>query len=176
MITKLNKKYMKHSTKTYNKTKLTLSTLIVAIITIFIIFTGYGVYSFFTTFGIQTPIILRSPIYKLHPEVLISPIGSKSASLGGEIDLDKIAARIYTLESSNGKNDSCNQIGKFNGYGYRQNSFEWVCYDSHAEAKQHVINWLLANLKDKTIEQAMCLYNQGRVTDGCTYAINYKSL
>ena len=166
---------MKPLTKTYTKTRLTLSSLIVAIITIFIIFTGYGVYTFFTTFGIQSPVVLRSPIYRLNPEVLISPLASKSAQLG-TFDVGKIADKIYTLESSGGKNDSCRNLGLYNGYGYRQNSFEWICYSSHEEVRQHVINWLTQNIKDGNIEQALCKYNQGIDTQNCSYAMNFKSL
>ena len=166
---------MKPLTKKRTKTRLTLSTLLVAIITIFILTSGYGVYSFFTTFGIQTPIIVQSPIFRLHPEVLISPLASKSAKLG-TFDVGKIADKIYTLESSGGKNDSCRNLGLYNGYGYRQNSFEWICYKSHEEVRQHVINWLTQNIKDGNIEQALCLYNKGLNQTGCTYAMNFKSL
>jgi hypothetical protein len=161
----------------HGRIKLFFSTLIASAILGIIFFIGYGVYSFFTTYGIQSPIVLQSPIYKLNPGVIITPLATQSGKITAvEVDLGKIADKIYTLESSGGKNDSCKEMGLYNGYGFRQNTQEWVCYKSHAEVRQLVINWLLAHLKDQTIEQALCHYNQGTVSSTCTYAMNFKSL
>jgi hypothetical protein len=49
---------------------------------------------------------------------------------------------IYTLESSQGKNDGCKRSGKFNGFGFRQNSREFKCYDTFEEVVNEVDNWL----------------------------------
>ena len=147
------------------------------ILILFLILTSvYGFYSFFTTYGLRTPIILQNPVYKLNPNVIISPVGKKKTSIKGTFDIGAIADKIYTLESSNGKNDGCNRLGKFNGYGYRQNTFEWICYDSHEEVRMHVINWLTKHIKNGDIESALCLYNQGKITNDCTYAVNFNSL
>ena len=63
-----------------------------------------------------------------------------------------------------------------NGYGYRQNSGEWICYDSHEEVRQHVIAWLEQHIKAGDIDKSLCMYNQGIDETKCTYAINYQSL
>ena len=73
---------------------------------------------------------------------------------------------IWALESSLGKNDSCRYIGKWNGFGYRQNSFEHICYDSFEEVVGHVDNWLT----QKDLEN-YCLYNKGIRTTDCPYAL-----
>jgi hypothetical protein len=92
------------------------------------------------------------------------------------LDLGQIADKIYTLESSGGKNDGCRDMGLFNGYGYRQNSFEHVCYGSHEEVRSHVIAWLEQNIKGGDIERALCKYNRGINEAGCTYSMNYLTL
>ena len=137
----------------------------------------YGAVSFYDTYSFQSPLILRSPIVPRHSEIIISPVSTGSAKLqSGIFDLGKIADKIYTLESSNGKNDSCRNLGKFNGYGYRQNSAEWICYDSHEEVRQLVINWLTKHIKNGDIENALCMYNQGKDLKSCTYSMNYLTL
>lgn len=148
------------------------------VILILSLLSAYGIYAFFTTYALQSPILFQAPIRKLNPDVIISPVSSESgkAAKTGTFNVGEIADKIYILESSGGKNDGCRELGKFNGYGYRQNSFEWVCYDSHEEVRQLVINWLTKHIKDGNIEQALCLYNQGKITSECTYALNYKSL
>lgn len=166
---------MKKDIKTYKpKTPKRILLPLLFLMTILCLSAVYGVYTFVNTYGFQTPIILRSPVYKLHPEILLSPIGSKSATIEGTFDVGKIADYIYMKESSSGKADGCRDLGLYNGYGYRQNSFEWICYSSHEEVRQHVINWLTQNIKDGNIEQALCRYNQGIDTQSCSYAINYK--
>ena len=156
--------------------KLALSTGLASIIMIVLGFMIYGVYSFFTTYGIQSPVLFQSPIYKLKNEVIISPIKGDKKQKSMLLDLGKIADKIYQLESSGGKNDGCRDLGLYNGYGYRQNSFEWICYNSHEEVRQHVINWLTKNIKNGDIRSALCLYNQGKVTNECTYAVNFERL
>jgi hypothetical protein len=159
---------MKNFKKYILPTKLSLALFV-------ILCAGYGIYSFFTTYGFQNPIALRSPIYALKHEVTVSPLahGKKQTML---LNIGEIANKIYTLESSNGKNDSCRNLGLWNGYGFRQNSFEWVCYGSHDEVRSLVITWLTNHIGKYGIEKSLCIYNQGRVTDSCTYAMNYKSL
>lgn len=137
----------------------------------------YGLFSFFTTYGLQSPIILRSPIYPLKHEVMISPVASKSAMLKDAVfNVGAIADKIYQLESSGGKNDSCRALGMFNGFGYRQNSFEWMCYSSHEEVRNLVINWLTQHIKSGDIQSALCLYNEGKIESQCRYSLNALAL
>jgi len=162
--------------KGHNKIKIFFYSLVILFMAFIIGATGYGVYTFLTTYGFQTPIILRSPIYRLKPDVMISPVSTQSGKTSAVFDVGAIADKIYTLESSNGKNDGCKNLGLYNGYGWRQNNFEWKCYSSHEVVRGLVIDWLTKNIKDGKIEQALCYYNQGIQTDSCTYAISYKSL
>ena len=135
----------------------------------------YGVWSFFNTYSLQSPILFQSPIVARQKTIeIISPVGSKSASM--IIDLGQIADRIYTLESSGGKNDGCRKLGLFNGYGYQQNSNDWKCFTSHEEVRQQVIVWLEDHIAKYGLEKSLCIYNRGINETGCTYAINYQSL
>lgn len=72
---------------------------------------------------------------------------------------------IYTLESSQGKNDGCKRDGKFNGFGFRQNSREFKCYDTFQEVVTEVDNWLTE--KEKL---SYCVYNEGVARTDCPYA------
>ena len=132
----------------------------------------YGIYSFFTTYSLRTPIIIQSPIVKRHQEAVLTPVGSPSAKLqGAVVDLAKIADIIYMMESSSGKNDGCTRLGLFNGYGWRQNSFEWKCFSSREEVRGYVIDWLTRNIKNGDIEESLCYYNVGIREHGCKYAL-----
>ncbi len=147
----------------------------VTLLTIILLATStYGIYEFNYNYALQAPVTFRSPIVSRHRDILISPVGTQSASM--ILDLGKIADKIYTLESSHGKHDSCNNLGLFNGFGFRQNTSEWMCYSSHEEVRQLVINWLTTHIKDFGIEKALCMYNQGKVESSCTYSENYLSL
>lgn len=159
----------------FNKLGLILSTIVVTVFLILVLLAIYGVISFFKNYGLQNPIVLRSPVYSKTKDILISPISTKSAKQSMVIDLSKIADKIFTLESSRGKNVNCPE-GTYNGYGYRQNTFEWVCYPTQDEVRQHVINWLSTNIKGGDVETALCKYNRGISEKGCTYAVNYASL
>lgn len=70
---------------------------------------------------------------------------------------------IYMLESTKGQNDGCKDEGKFNGYGFRQNSSEWKCYDSFAEVTKEVNDWLEYQLDQNggDIIESVCYYNKG---------------
>lgn len=164
------------ATKKTTRFNIALASMVGIVIFGVLIVAGYGVYTFLHTYGFQNPVQFRSPIYELHPDVIISPISTGSATMQGTFNVGDIADKIYTLESSGGKNDGCKRLGKFNGYGFRQNDHEWVCYESHAQVRLEVINWLTKNIKDGNIEKAMCLYNKGTIEEGCAYALNYKSL
>jgi hypothetical protein len=99
-----------------------------------------------------------------------------SSPSASQVELKAIADKIYTLESSNGKNDSCKQKGKFNGYGYMQSTYHWVCFNTKEEVEQEVIKWLEKQLKEKTVAQALCYYNEGVAKDNCKYYENYLTL
>lgn len=83
---------------------------------------------------------------------------------------------IYFLESTSGKNDSCKESGKFNGYGYRQNSFENKCYDTFEQVTEKVNDWLEERLSmnGNDLVEAICLYNKGvQGLQVCDYSVNF---
>jgi hypothetical protein len=90
--------------------------------------------------------------------------------------LADIVEKIYQLESSSGKNVLCPE-GKYNGYGYRQNKSEWVCYDNPEEPRQLVMNWFDKKLKEHTLNESLCLYNRGSLMNGeCEYVDKFYSI
>jgi len=135
----------------------------------------YGVVDFVNNHDFRTPIIFQNPITSKYKNVLISPVASGSAKTSF-IDVGQIANKIYTLESSGGKNDSCRNMGLYNGYGFRQNSSEHICYTSHEEVRSLVIEWLTINIGKYGLEKALCRYNEGINETGCTYSANYLTL
>lgn len=90
--------------------------------------------------------------------------------------------RIWGLESTFGKRDSCLYRGGVNGFGWNSNA---TCFRSFAEAVEVVdarITGLLASLP---LDQALCVYNTGsryavidgkRVYGGCEYVSKYRKI
>ena len=90
--------------------------------------------------------------------------------------ISQIVDKIYTLESSNGKHDSCKSIGKFNGYGFMIHGNTYTCYDSYAEVRGEVEKWFTKHLKDMDLATATCYYNLGVKTNNCSYHDKFLSL
>lgn len=167
---------MKFKTKKYDpplKIPKSHKWLYVKIIVILIIIAcaGYGVYAFFTTYGFRTPIIFQNPIYRIKGNVILLKNINKNKLV--VFDVGAIERQIYLHESTSGKNDGCRNMGLYNGYGYRQNSFEHICYSSHEEVRQLVIKWLTTHIKSGDIASALCMYNQGKITSQCSYALKF---
>jgi hypothetical protein len=76
--------------------------------------------------------------------------------------------KIYQLESSSGKNDDCKAQSKFNGYGYRQNKNEHICFKTFEEVTGYVDEWIEDN-KDMGLATFLCYYNTGYKTTNCEY-------
>ena len=131
---------------------------------------------FIDTHDFRTPVIFQNPM----PEKgikFISPIASASAQMVEKPDIHKIARKIYGLESSFGKNDSCRLQGQYNGYGFGQNASTWNCFESFEIVTSKVENWIQDKLnRDYTLAQALCLYNKGIALEDCEYYQNYLSL
>ena len=74
----------------------------------------------------------------------------------------QILKNIYTLESSRGRNDSCKEQGKFNGFGYGQNSTVWNCFDTFEEVATKVNAWFTKRFNEGYTEaEAISYYNTG---------------
>jgi hypothetical protein len=92
-------------------------------------------------------------------------------------EVEDVADTIFALESSKGKNDGCQRYGKWNGYGYRQNSSEFVCFESRDEVRGYVMGWI----KEKrsigmTTDEMLCYYNTGVRSSSCWYSGQAKLL
>lgn len=154
----------------------------------------------------QFPIVLKvpvwveqrrliSPIELVRVEVTASPsatpsatplprIGQPASKKGADaqvISKHKYASLmwgIYGKESTWGKADGCKNKGLFNGYGFRQNTREWKCFESFEEVSTEVENWLVANLAkfDNNINRTLCYYNKGLVLTDCDYSSDVLSL
>ena len=80
--------------------------------------------------------------------------------------------KVYTLESSKGARDGCKSQGKVNGFGYRQNARERVCYDYFEEVAYHVDVWFEEKLKTYDLATALCGYNLGFQSENLKKCIN----
>lgn len=134
----------------------------------------YGGYMFYETHDFRSPVLFQNPFPSKYKRVLLSP-KNKIPGKTTYVNLGDIADKIYTLESSRGKHVNC-PSGTYNGYGWRQNSSEWICYQSQEEVREQVIAWLSKTLSKHTLEETLCIYNRGINESGCTYAMNFKSL
>jgi hypothetical protein len=90
--------------------------------------------------------------------------------------LEEITNRIYRLESSGGKNDSCKKYGKVNGFGYSCWTNHLTCFDSHDIVRKKVSDWFEEKLKKYSLSESLCLYNRGIVTSDCDYQNNFFNL
>lgn len=88
-------------------------------------------------------------------------------------DIDGVLDRIYQLESSSGKNDSCHSRGLHNGYGYNTGQ----CFGSDEEAREASM-WQLKRYADRGMDlnTMICYWNMGIVTDSCEYLNKFNSL
>jgi hypothetical protein len=130
----------------------------------------------------QVPIVFRSPI-KLVERTLLNPItGVVEVKVLTDVEtmeqyqLSPVLKTVYFLESTSGKNDSCKDQGKFNGFGYRQNSFESKCYDSFAQVADKVNEWYEDRLSTNgnNLVEAICFYNKGiQGLSVCDYSENF---
>jgi ATP-dependent Clp protease ATP-binding subunit ClpA len=93
-------------------------------------------------------------------------------------EVEKIADTIFTLESSKGVNDGCVRKGLgFNGYGFRQNSREWKCFESRDEVRDLVNDWIKdKQKKGMATDEMLCWYNTGLHTSSCWYSDQAKLL
>lgn len=84
--------------------------------------------------------------------------------------------KVYRLESSAGQNDGCKRGGKFNGFGYRQNSKEWVCFDTFEEVAHYVSVLFEERMEKMSLAEALCLYNTGTKSKDCKYYRDFMAL
>jgi len=88
-----------------------------------------------------------------------------------------IMLKIYEMESNSGKNDSCRKSGKFNGFGYGQNTDTWMCYNTFEEVVNKVNSWFEAQYKTGyAFNQILCFYNTGTYYTTCDYNTKFNNI
>lgn len=133
---------------------------------------------FRSEYGYQNPIIWRDVVYRLETQPVAAVIVQKKLTeeeVFAQYKLAPLLKTVYFLESTSGKNDSCKSEGKYNGYGYRQNTFEWKCFNSFEEVTEYVNAWYEERLKENgnNIVEAVCYYNSGIAGQkSCKYSDN----
>jgi hypothetical protein len=156
-----------------------------------------GVYWFADNYYLQSPVLMefrswyakREPIKELVPVVLGAEVDRGSAKALTDEEkravIKKVAkypvilAGVWFRESTNGKNEEghhnyCEEIGYSNEFGFSVYGDNKKCFTSFEEAVVAVDSWFDEQLKKLSIDQALCLYNTGDVSDDCTYAHNYR--
>lgn len=98
--------------------------------------------------------------------------------MGGDrsIKVANVVAKVFQLESSSGKHDSCRSKGLYNGYGYAQNNNSWACYERQSEVTALVTRWFEKHISSDGLITSLCYYNTGRKTADCPYYKKYLNL
>lgn len=93
-------------------------------------------------------------------------------------EIDTIADTIWMLESTKGKNNysKCTAEGKINGIGYGiPGNGKYTCFNTHAEEMETLRAWITKKQSQGiTGKNLYCLYNTGKASDSCPYAMNAK--
>lgn len=78
-------------------------------------------------------------------------------------DVERIADTIYTLESTQGKNNysKCEAVGKVNGIGYGiDGSGKYQCFENHAEEMKTLKAWISKHFAEGMNEKELkCHYS-----------------
>jgi len=92
-------------------------------------------------------------------------------------NIDEIVSKVYRLESSRGKADSCKAKGMFNGFGFGVYGTRRSCFKSYEEVRQKVYDWFQDKIqKGYTKEESLCVYNTGKKVSDCDYLTKYNEL
>lgn len=103
-------------------------------------------------------------------------VGEEDKSLVATLPLSEIVRRIYQLESSGGKNDSCHKHGLHNDFGLGIYGNHEDCYQTTDEVRIKVENWFAEKMKEHTLKESLCLYNRGIITEDCKYIDKFYSI
>ena len=90
--------------------------------------------------------------------------------------LAHIVDKIFILESSGGKKDSCHRLGLHNDFGFGIYGDREDCYDTTAEVREKVSEWFENKLKSYSMNEALCGYNTGSFVESCKYVELFNSL
>jgi len=145
--------------------------------------------------NIQTPVVLQPPITittsNAETSGLLEPVAyaqttkqltdEEKTAMANKAGMGWVVTRVGALESGNGKVASghhkfCEDYEKTNEFGYFKGGDRGFCFDSFEESVTEVTSWFENQLQSKTLNQALCLYNTGRVLADCQYARNFYAL
>jgi hypothetical protein len=84
--------------------------------------------------------------------------------------IENILDKVFILESSAGKRDSCHNQGKFNGFGLGHK-----CYESQEEVRNLVGIWFKEKLENYSLAESLCGYNLGFNSKNLQDCINQSS-
>jgi hypothetical protein len=146
-----------------------------------------GLKMFFDIYTLRSPIIviLQSPLYKREVKVYEKkvPFAVEITDTEERVIMTSkrpgLVRNVYLLESSLGVNDGCRDKGKYNGFGYGQNSDGWACFDSFEQVVRKVDAWFDQRLgsNGNNLPEAVCLYNQGiSGQETCSYYESFMSI
>jgi hypothetical protein len=116
--------------------------------------------------------------FPIFPEpVAIEEVKEEPQECQEDKEIKEIVRKIYILESSGGKHDSCKRLGKANGYGLGIYKGRHDCYDSHEEVTAKVEEWFRKR-KDEGLDlpKSLCYYNTGKKINNCGYYEKFKKL
>lgn len=146
-----------------------------------------GLKMFFDIYTLRSPVIviLQSPLYKREVKVYEKkvPFAVEITDTEERVIMTskrpELVRNIYLLESSLGVKDGCKDKGKYNGFGYGQNSVGWLCFDSFEQVVRKVDAWFDERLNENgnSVAEAVCFYNQGIAGQStCSYYESFMSI
>ena len=88
----------------------------------------------------------------------------------------EILWKIYFLESTLGEKDGCriNNEG-YGGFGVKDGN-KVVCYETFEKAVDRAEYWFSKALTGNTVDEALCVWNTGKVQPMCDYSLTFNSL
>jgi hypothetical protein len=164
----------------YPKTNKLFTTIFLIVINLYILIPLYN--AVVDTFDVvYEPRVIKS---KVIPVVLAKELDEKIEDLDEDLykideEISQIVYKIYTLESSAGKNNysKCEEQGLVNHYGYGiPGNGKFLCFENYGEETIVVAKWVEKKFeKGFNLEETLCIYNTGS-KESCGYYEKYKSL
>ena len=128
---------------------------------------------------VQSPVLIvkrEIPVAQAtSSEVVIDPKELSEKDLVLSQENGGLLWRVYGIESQFGKLDNCRKSGLFNGFGFKQNSKQWVCYKTFDEVVTAADQWFTDH-KDMGVPQSLCYYNLGQQVKNCDYYQKYLNI
>lgn len=116
---------------------------------------------------------------KAQEGVYKEPTDKEKEEIISKSDNPRIIRNIWNLETKKGKaldghHIDCRKANMTNEFGYA--ALDKLCFSSFEESVATVDKWINERIDTNSLNQLLCLYNQGIATDTCTYAVNFQSM